>query len=143
MMKERTSQRTHPRLSVPTERSNIIRLISNMNDRDAASVAPNEPVESTTQRLLETVGRGPTEERHLLEALLTDEPLSRAKALQKILPVIKSLKDAAYDLRSDAVLAKWECGNASYVELATELAISKSLVQVMIREARGRRTHVG
>jgi DNA-directed RNA polymerase specialized sigma24 family protein len=114
-----------------------IRRIGSVNDGDATSAALYESIQIATDRRLDTVAIEGVE-RRLLQVLLMDKPLVRAKAAQSLLPVVESLKDVAYELRSDAVLAAWESDGASYAELATELGVSKSLIQIMVREARER-----
>jgi hypothetical protein len=80
-------------------------------------------------------------EGRLTSAARIHDPVQRAKVAQGLLPSAVTLKNEIYALRSDSVLEAWEVGSVTYAEMADALGVSKSLIQIMVRESRARRVH--
>ena len=72
-----------------------------------------------------------------------DDPRHRISLSLQLLVLTRWLNDELYSVRAVSVLDLWESGNLTYREIADYMGVSKSLVQIMIREARDRRNHDG
>jgi predicted DNA-binding protein (UPF0251 family) len=77
-------------------------------------------------------------EDRVVEVIQVNDALERAKAAQRLLPSTVMLKKEVLALRFLSVLELWESGRMTYSQIAEEMDVSKSLIQIMVREARER-----